>query len=466
MGIDNRARRAAKKRQRDAQQRRRAPQPAPGPDFGFDFGFDDGFDDGFGDPTYDSLRFGVRSGPSLPEQARLILGEALEQIKREPRDTGMLAKTLASPDSPVLPPLVAGQLDALLDQVVRALVGAGWSPLDLGELVRRRLSDRHLPLLAAALETQAGRFPAALVPATWRDQIRDLGPAHRLPSVSAAGMELALGLAAALMSLPVIPQLIDPPGTRPAPAPTTRERGSQDGRQGGRQGGRNDEKGDEKVLARVRSLLAKAESSEFPEEAEALSGKAQELVSRYALEHLLQRAEAHEGPAVVSSRRIWLDAPYVLPKSMLVGAVAAANRAKAVSSESLGFVSVVGEPADLDAVELLVTSLLVQANAAMLAHGRKLTRDGSRTAAFRRSFLIAYAGRIGERLTAVSQQAEAATGHGTELVPLLREQSQRVQELLDEMYPQTHARRVTIGDPEGYAEGRRAADRARLDASG
>ena len=37
---------------------------------------------------------------------------------------------------------------------------------------------------------------------------------------------------------------------------------------------------DEKVLGRVRALLAKAESTTFPEEAEALTAKAQELMAR------------------------------------------------------------------------------------------------------------------------------------------------------------------------------------------
>ena len=41
---------------------------------------------------------------------------------------------------------------------------------------------------------------------------------------------------------------------------------------------------DEKKLSRVRALLAKAESSSFPEEAEALSAKAQELMTRHALD--------------------------------------------------------------------------------------------------------------------------------------------------------------------------------------
>ena len=69
--------------------------------------------------------------------------------------------------------------------------------------------------------------------------------------------------------------------------------------------------------------------------------------------------------------------------------------------------TVVGFPADLNAVELLFTSLLVQANTAMLRAGGKKDEFGrSRTRAFRQSFLVSYAIRIGERL-------EEATAHAT-----------------------------------------------------
>jgi hypothetical protein len=68
---------------------------------------------------------------------------------------------------------------------------------------------------------------------------------------------------------------------------------------------------------------------------------------------------------------------------------------------------VVGFQADLDAVELLFTSLLVQANAAMLQAGAKRDAYGqSRTRAFHQSFLIAYATRIGERLSQATEHAE------------------------------------------------------------
>src|SRR5260370_25485566 len=92
--------------------------------------------------------------------------------------------------------------------------------------------------------------------------------------------------------------------------------------------------------------------------------------------------------------------------------------------------AVIGFAADLDAVELLFTSLLVQANTAMLRAGAKRDRYGrSRTRAFRQSFLVAYAIRIGERLAGVAQQAArqpAAAAPGRGQLPVLAARDQAV----------------------------------------
>jgi hypothetical protein len=66
---------------------------------------------------------------------------------------------------------------------------------------------------------------------------------------------------------------------------------------------------------------------------------------------------------------------------------------------------VVGFASDVEAVELLFTSLLVQAQAALQAAGARKRGDGSsRTRSFRQSFLVAYATRIQERLGRVAEQ--------------------------------------------------------------
>jgi hypothetical protein len=157
--------------------------------------------------------------------------------------------------------------------------------------------------------------------------------------------------------------------------------------------------------------------------------------------------------------------------------VAQANRCRVVWSRELGLVTVIGFPADLDAVELLFTSLLVQANSAMLRAGAKRDALGrSRTRAFRQSFLVSYAIRIGERLSeaadhaeqqAVAEQAAASAGgdgRGKDLVPFLAARHQAVDDAVDAMFGDslTHSRAIRATDAEGWRSGRAAADMASL----
>ena len=234
-------------------------------------------------------------------------------------------------------------------------------------------------------------------------------------------------------------------------------------------------------MSKILALLAKAESTEFAEEAEALSTRAQELMAKYSIDHALLAAKAGEKEEP-TGRRIAVDNPYESPKTTLLNVVAEANRCRAIWSKDVGLVTVVGFPADLDVVELLFTSLLVQANTAMLRAGGKTDSHGrSRTRAFRQSFLVSYAIRIGERIaeatTHVEQeavaeqeanagQAPAAAGRstGTALVPLLAARREAVESAVDELFGDrlTHGRASRVTDAEGWASGRAAADMASL----
>lgn len=239
--------------------------------------------------------------------------------------------------------------------------------------------------------------------------------------------------------------IVPPPGAATPPAPETRGV-------------------DQKVLARVRALLAKAESTTFPDEAEALSAKAQELMSRHSLERVVAQADTGS-PAPASARRLWLDSPYVAAKGLLVDAVAEANRCRAVLCEQLGFSTVLGDEVDLEIVELLTTSLLVQATRAMVAAGSRTSRTGqSRTRSFRHSFLIAYATRIRERLSTARDAGTAAVADTDRLLPVLAAREQAVEDLLTSMFPASAARSFSVGNAAGWHAGRAAADLAVLQA--
>ncbi|GAA4783616.1 DUF2786 domain-containing protein [Actinomycetospora chlora] len=339
--------------------------------------------------------------------------------------------------------LLAGAELALLD-AADVLHERGWGPRDVTEVVRRRLSAGRVLLAVDVLGAAAARRPrgdvdvdlAELGPPPARDvplvaqwsEVRGLAPDDALAATVA--------LVALMRSLPALPRL----GEEARPPDGV----------------------DARVLARVRALLAKAESTEYPEEAEALSAKAQELMGRHALEQAVVGAPADAAPRA-AARRLWLDPPYASAKSSLVHQVATANRCRAISLSALDMVTVVGHAADLATVELLVTSLLVQADRAMLAADDE-TVPRARRRSFRHAFLLAYATRIGERLAAAAHeaQAHARAELGEELLPVLAARAEVVERTVGELFPRLTRRRFSVGNGAGWAAGRAAADAASL----
>jgi len=330
-----------------------------------------------------------------------------------PTDVLIRAAAVATADGdeengPRLLTLVAARSDArrctaqAVQELFAELEPAGWEPRLATNVVRRCLTSRHAKVITAGLE----------------------GPDDVQPAIEAL---------AVLLRLPSLPPL---PKTEPV----------------------NEAQG--KVLAKVRGLLAKAESTTYPEEAEALSAKAQELMARHSIDHAMAAAKAR--PEVPGGRRLPLEDPYADAKALLLGAVARANRCRSVHVLQLAHVTVLGFEPDLVAVELLFTSMLIQANRAMLAAGR--TDRSSRQRGFRSSFLSAYATRIGQRLEA-SAAAEVASADdpGGRLLPVLAARADAVDEAVDAMFgDRLVARETRISDHRGWVAGHAAADLADL----
>jgi hypothetical protein len=318
---------------------------------------------------------------------------------------------------------------AVADRIDR-LFRSGWQPAELHRVVGRLGNPVQAQLVADAARDYIPKFPD--IDPRWRAQVEEL-PARKSRADRIRSLDAGLGLLLELRKLPPIDKLIPAPGDQPE----KRLRGA-----------------DNRVLERVRALLAKAESTDFPAEAEAFSAKAQELIARHSIEEVLT-ATPGETPL---ARRLGVDHPYESEKASLLDAVARANRCHTVWSPELAFSTVFGFDADIDAVELLYTSLLVQA-------GRAMTRDEpakgrARIKSFRRSFLVAYAVRIGERF-------ERATRHEIEqhsdLLPVLRSRDLQVQEAVTRAFPRTgKARGRRVDSLEGWESGRAAADEAKL----
>jgi hypothetical protein len=348
--------------------------------------------------------------------------------------------------------------------LTRSLRGAwerGWTPADVVQYGRRELEAGVEPLLRAAIAAEHRIYPDGRFAAPWLGQLADLGieppyPPLTLTSWAAEARVLryvalrrALALAGFLHALPILPRMWPLPGA------------VQDQRRG--------RPADTKMLSRIRALLAKAEATEFPDEAEALSSKAQELMAKFSLDSALLAADAAaelDIPDDTAARRLWVDTPYVSAKAQLVGAVASANRCRTVVVNSLAMVTVIGAEVDLRHTEILSTSLLVQANRAMLAAGKHVGHRGeSRTRSFRQSFLMAYALRIGERLEATTAAAEAAVApaDAQQLLPVLARREEQVDALFTKLFPHTKTQRIRVTNGAGWDAGRIAADQALLD---
>jgi hypothetical protein len=215
------------------------------------------------------------------------------------------------------------------------------------------------------------------------------------------------------------------------------------------------------VLSKVRALLAKAESTTFPAEAEALTAKAHELMTRHTIDRAVLEGSAVAGE--VSARRLMVEAPYARARFSLLSAIARSCGCRVVWWPRLGLVTVFGFDADLEATELLYTSLLLQATTAMKqSSGRR--ESSARTAAFRRAFLYAFAARIGQRLRTAADAAVAAAAetHGDALLPVLASREEAVEAAVAAAAPKTSSVRISFSDHDGYRAGVAAADRATL----
>lgn len=350
---------------------------------------------------------------------------------------------------------------ALLDQLAAAVEATwprGWQPIDIVRIGCELGGRQAEAPIVDALTRALGRYAAVTVAPVWRQQMRSLqadpwAPHQRIREHDGQQLAAALRGVHLMTRIPSEPLLCPPPGEYV------------DDRHVGAERRLRDEHHGPALLAKVRALLAKAESTTFPAEAEAFTAKAQEMMARHAIDDAMLRSDddrpARSLPGAV---RVWIDAPYVRPKFRVLSAVARANGASTVLSGA-GFATVVGDGNGLEATEMLFTSLLVQATAAMEAVGRGAgTRSHVRSKRFRSSFFNGFASRIGQRLMEAQATAQAAAeaDTGADLLPVLRSRDEEAERRLHELFPKLSTMRVRAVDGAGWVAGASAADQCSL----
>jgi hypothetical protein len=228
---------------------------------------------------------------------------------------------------------------------------------------------------------------------------------------------------------------------------------------------------DDAWLRRVQALLAKAESTEFPAEAETLLAKAQELMARHAIDEAMLQAAGGRADEIVSEP-VDLPSPYAGPKASLLCRVAEANGCRAVIVRSAGGGQrrcvLVGHRADIDRATTLFAALALHAAREAL---RSPVPPYDTPRRFRHAFLLAFANRIGERLAEAARVArvqaeqEAAgrdAASGSEMAVVLADRSDAVERAIEEQFPRVRVVRPQASSFAGARSGRAAADGAAL----
>ncbi|MEU6864880.1 DUF2786 domain-containing protein [Streptomyces sp. NPDC046876] len=343
---------------------------------------------------------------------------------------------------------VARELLARGEAYVRQAWERGWQPADVQRLVRRDLDERHVRVFGDFVAGEGRRY--ARLPERWSDARVWWGDDARYGE-QLAQRERADRFSLATAVLELFRLLIRLPGIEPVgpvpgdPAADALQHAHIEPR----------------MLGRIRALLAKAEATTYPEEAEALSAKAQELMARHTVDEALLAASGKGADRAPAACRIGVEPPYEEAKAVLLDAVATANRCRAVWNGAFEFSTVVGFESDLEAVELLYTSLLVQGTAAMTrAEAGQRAGGRKRTKTFRQSFLLAYASRLGQRLAETAEHTAAET---PDYLPALVARDVAVTARADEMFPRTTTTRLRgASDLAGWNDGTAAADRAHV----
>jgi hypothetical protein len=399
--------------------------------------------------------------PSAAARAEQLVSDALQaQFDGQHDAFAQCAAQLAEqPSEPGWQRAVERELLASLLRAVTAGWRQGWQPAEVVRELGRQFGPRHASMATDAAAMEMRGYARAAVDERWQAQLDTLGATAWWDSDDGyleqwrereqLGAEVAVTCALEVLygfaTLPRLGQLCPLPGTarRGAPAPERTP-----GRPASQRG-----------LGRARALLDRAESTELPEEAEALTTRAQELMTARSIDDaLLASGTGRAGRDVAAGRRMFVDSPYEGAKTDLLDVVATVNRCRAVWHKNLGLSTVLGFPADLDAVELLFTSLLAQASSAMARAGSHRDDGGpSGTRSFRQSFLTSYAQHIGERLAEAVEAAEHQAVAGSAdsgVLPVLAARHRVVDEAVNKMFPDLARHGLgTARDRQGWLPG-------------
>lgn len=228
---------------------------------------------------------------------------------------------------------------------------------------------------------------------------------------------------------------------------------------------------EEKLLERVRALLAKAEDEGVtPDEAEAYTAKASELMARYGIERA-QLGALHPESDKPADKFFDVGNPWGDVKKHLLAGLAMALRCQCVQThrENGGRLHVFGYQSDIERAEMLWTSLQVQMARALAR--QYVPGSGGDARAWRRSWMLGFCSAVVNRVKdaeavavkIADKEPGAPAGKSTPLV--LADRSLVIRSMVNREYGNLRKTRVSYSGG-GYGDGHAAGQKADLGAGG
>ena len=207
-----------------------------------------------------------------------------------------------------------------------------------------------------------------------------------------------------------------------------------------------------------------------------LISKAQSLQQKYRIEDLL----TSNLPDLIS-HRVHIHSPYIKHQASLLSTISDANGCTTLLIHGKGLACVIGAPADAAHCADLFASLNRQCDWFMRnGDGAEIARATNTTAAYRRSFRLSYAARIGELLAQANEdgfkdnlrESQYCAHHAdaviTRTLPALQARTDHAIETRNRLFPNLTEMSLSMNSLHGINDGIAAADRSHFggDASG
>lgn len=213
----------------------------------------------------------------------------------------------------------------------------------------------------------------------------------------------------------------------------------------------------------IRALLAKAESTGFGPEAEALVAKAQEMMARWNIDEVRVREQQGKRDSlddvIVKQVRVSSTKKHVDSRRALLHQLAKINHCNAIIVGD--FLTVLGFERDVENTTLLYTNLSVQMLGSLFEHTESSNTNWAD------NFCFGFVDRVTTRLRDVRRVVEEEV-KGTSTALVLVNRDVMVEDKTKQMFPNLTTQHVKkrVYDPTARAKGAAAADNADIGQTG